>query len=186
MKITLKSILAPVLIAATVFSASAQKIGYLNASMILADMSEVKAADSQLEAFSKQMRNKDSVQVVAFQTKYQDLAKQKDAGSIAPIELEKRSKDLETERTQIEQFEQDMAKQVQDRRKDLYTPVIDKVNKAITEISKEQGYAYVIDATSGILLYADEKNDISALVRTKLGLPAATTAAAGMSADKKK
>ena len=60
-----------------------QKIGYLNAQAILADMAEMKAADSQLEAFAKQLQAKDSVMVTAFQAKYQKLAADQQAGTIA-------------------------------------------------------------------------------------------------------
>ena len=185
MKRVFKNIFTIAIVFATLCSAQAQKIGYLNASMILADMPEVKAADSQLEAFSKQLRAKDSVQVVAWQAKVQELQKAKTDGTWAPIKVEEDAKKLETERTQIEQFEQEMSKQVQEKRKDLYSPVIERVNKAINDISKDQGFAYIIDATSGVLLFADEKNDISSIVRTKLGLPAAATAPAGMTAEKK-
>ena len=74
-----------------------QKIGYLNAQAILADMSEMKAADSQLEAFAKALTNKDSLMVIAFQAKAQALGEKQQKGEIAPIELEKQKKALEEE-----------------------------------------------------------------------------------------
>jgi len=178
MKNVFKGFITLAILVATIFTANAQKIGYLQAGFILADMPEVKAADSQLEAFAKQMRNKDSLMVVAFQAKYQEAAKQKQEGTAAPVELEKKGKELEGERAQIEKFEQDMNQQVQDKRKELYQPIIEKVNVAINAIAKEQSFTYIIDASSNVLLYADEKNDIGPLVRAKLGLPAAAAGGA--------
>jgi outer membrane protein len=149
-----------------------QKIGYLNAQAILADMTEMKAADSQLEAFAKALTNKDSLMVIAFQAKAQALGEKQQKGEIAPIELEKQKKALEEEQAKIQQYEQDMQQQMAEKRKTLYQPLLDKVNKAIAEVAKEQGYTYVVDVTSGSLLYADEKNDLQNAVRQKLGLPA--------------
>jgi outer membrane protein len=149
-----------------------QKIGYLNAQAILADMSDVKAADSQLEAFAKQLANKDSLMVVAFQAKAQALGEKQQKGEIAPIELEKQKKALEEEQVKIQQYEAEMQQQMAEKRKTLYQPLLDKVNKAISEVAKEQGFTYVIDVTAGTLLYADEKNDLQNMVRQKLGLPA--------------
>jgi outer membrane protein len=163
-----------------------QKIGYLNAQAILADMTEMKAADSQLEAFGKQLANKDSIMVVGWQTKAQAVAEKEQKGEIAPIELEKKKKELEAERQKIAEYEQDMQQQMATKRKELLQPILDRVNKAIAEVSKEQAYTYVIDVTSGSLLFADEKNDLQNAVRAKLGMPAAApvTPAAGAPAKK--
>ena len=65
-----------------------------------------------------------------------------------------------------------MQQQMAAKRKDLYQPLLDKVNKAIADVAKEQAFTYVVDVTSGSLLYADEKNDLQNAVRQKLGLPA--------------
>ena len=72
-----------------------------------------------------------------------------------------------------------MQQQMAEKRKTLYQPLLDKVNKAIGEVAKEQGYTYVVDVTSGSLLYADEKNDLQNAVRQKLGLPAISTTPVG-------
>lgn len=168
------------LLVITMTSATAQqKIGYLNAQAILADMTDMKAADSQLEAFAKQLTAKDSVKVVAFQAKAQDLQEQSQKGTIAPIAAEKRKQELQAEQAEIQEFEQKMQQDLANKRKELYQPVLDKVNKAIQEVAKEQGYTYVVDLTSGSLLYADEKNDLQNAVRAKLGLPAAAVTPVG-------
>lgn len=149
----------------------AQKIGYLNAQALLADMTEMKSAESELEAFAKQLSAKDSVMVVGFQAKAQALSEKQQKGEIAPVQLETEKKKLEDEQTKIQQFEQDMQQQMAKKKQEKLQPIYDKVNKAINEVAKENGYTYVIDMTSGSLLYADEKNDLQNLVRKKLGLP---------------
>jgi outer membrane protein len=156
-------------------SATAQKIGYLNAAAILADMQEVKAADSELSAMALQLQKQDSTRVVDWQRRAQDLQQKNQAGTIAPKQAEELAKALEEDKQKITQFEQQMNQTLTEKRKTLYQPILERVNNAIKDVSKEGGFAYVLDATSGILLYADEKMDIGALVRTKLGLPAVST-----------
>jgi outer membrane protein len=170
MKKAIKAILL-MLTVATAANAQ-QKIGYLNAQAILADMTDMKAADSQLEAYAKQLTAKDSMMVVAFQAKAQSLGEKQQKGEIAPIALEAEKKKLEAEKASIEEFEQKMQQDLAERRKTLYQPVLDKVNKAIQDVAKEQAFTYVVDLTAGSLLYADEKNDLQNAVRAKLGLPA--------------
>ena len=177
----MKKVIQAILLMLTVATAAnaQQKIGYLNAQAILADMTDMKAADSQLEAFAKQLTAKDSMMVIAFQAKAQTLGEKQQKGEIAPIALEAEKKKLEAEKADIEAFEQKMQQDLAERRKTLYQPVLDKVNKAIQDVAKEQGYTYVVDLTAGSLLYADEKNDLQNAVRTKLGLPAAAVVPVG-------
>lgn len=177
---TVKAIILSLVVFATVAQAqTAQKIGYLNAQAILGDMAEMKQADSQLEAFAKQMTAKDSIMVIGFQAKLKEVQEKQEKGIIAPVELEKEKKKLEEEQAKIQQFEAQMQQDLAKKRQELYQPVLDRVNKAIGEVAKENGFTYVIDLTAGSLLYADEKNDLQNMVRKKLGLPEAPAPTAG-------
>jgi outer membrane protein len=49
-------------------------------------------------------------------------------------------------------------------------PILDKVNEAIQSVAKEQGFHYIFDANSGVILYADESTDVTNLVKAKLGI----------------
>ena len=153
-------------------AAMAQKVGYLNAALVVADLPETKAADSDISALAAQLQKKDSMMVIAFQTKYQELAKKQQEGTLSPKQIEDESKKLEDQKNEITKFEQEMNKQIGEKRQALLQPLYEKLNKAIEEVSKEGGYSFVVDATSGVLLYADEKNDLTNTVRAKLGLPA--------------
>ncbi len=180
MRRTVKTIILSLVAFAAVAQAQpAQKIGYLNAQAILADMSEMKEADSKLEAFAKQMTAKDSIMVIAFQAKVKDVQAKQEQGIIAPVELEKKKKELEEEQAKIQQFEAQMQQDLAKKRQEYYQPVLDRVNKAIAEVAKENAFTYVIDLTAGSLLYADEKNDLQNMVRKKLGLPDAPPAVVG-------
>jgi outer membrane protein len=63
---------------------------------------------------------------------------------------------------------------MQKKQNDLVNPVFIKVGKAIEEVALENGFAYIINPQmiggSDVLLFTDEKYNISNLVLAKLGI----------------
>ena len=154
-------------------SANAQKFGYVNSAAVLAEMAEVKQADSNMEALQKQLQNKGQQMVKSYQTKLQELQRKEQAGELSPKQMEDEGKKLQEEERKIATFEQDMVKQINEKRNSLLQPIFDRVNTAIKSVATENGYQYIFDtnASAGsIILYADESNDVTTLVKSKLGM----------------
>lgn len=161
------------LIAATAFTAQAQKFGYLNSAEILSGMTEVKQADSSMEALQKQLQKKGQQMVQAYQTKLQALQKKEQDGLLSPKQIEDEATSLRAEEEKIGKFQQDMEKQILEKRNTLLQPIFDKVTAAIKDVAKENGYSYIFDrnaAQGSTILYADETQDVTAMVKSKLGL----------------
>ena len=74
----------------------------------------------------------------------------------------------------IQKFQQDAQTSLQTKQSSLMEPVISKVGVAIEAVAKENDYSFIltpqIQGNTDILLYSDEKYDISALVLKKLGV----------------
>ena len=153
-------------------SMSAQKFGYLNSAAILQEMPEVKQAEADLEVLQKQLQSRGETMLQEFQAKYQELERKNQQGEISPKELEEESQALKADENKLAQFEQDMQRQVLERRDALLQPILDRVNTAIEAVAKEEGYTYIFDASpgTGILLYADESTDVVEKVKAKLGM----------------
>ncbi len=147
----------------------AQKFGFMNSAAIMAEVPEVKQAESNLKAYQEQLSKQGQQKVEALQAKYADLAKKEKQGEIAPKALQEQVEKLKAEEEDLGKLEQDMQNQLAQKREALLQPILDKINKAITDVSKENGFTYVFDSSAGMLLYADETTDISNLVRAKLG-----------------
>lgn len=148
----------------------AQKFGFVNSAALLTELPEVKAADSQLNVLQSQLKKKGEEMVTAFQQKYTELATKEKNGEFSPKQLETESQKLKEEETKITQFEQESAQTMAKKRDELLQPILDRVNKAIGEVAKESNYTYIFDASTNVLLYADESADVTALVKKKLGL----------------
>lgn len=173
MKRIAKVLTLVLVLAGTAFTANAQKFGYLNSAEILSGMTEVKQADSSMEALQKQLQKKGQQMVQAYQTKLQDLQKKEAAGELSPKQIEDEATKLRAEEEKLGKFQQDMEKQVMEKRNTLLQPIFDKVNGAIKDVAKENGYNYIFDRNAqagSTILYADETQDVTALVKTKLGL----------------
>ncbi len=153
-------------------NSQAQKFGYVDSNAILEGMPKVKEAESNLDALNKQLQAKGQKMMEDFQAKYEELQRKVQAGEITPKDQDNQTALLEEERNKIVQFDQDMQNQMAQKRDELLKPILEEVKTAITAVAKDNGYTYVFDGSPGvgILLYADESTNLTAQVKTKLGL----------------
>ncbi|HQW26344.1 MAG TPA: OmpH family outer membrane protein [Saprospiraceae bacterium] len=153
-------------------TAQAQKFGFVNSGSILEGMPQVKEAESNLEALGKQLQAKGEKMMQDFQLKYQELERKVQAGEITPKAQETETAMLEEERNKILAYDQDMQKQLGDKREALLAPILEQVKTAIDAVAKENGYTYIFDGSPGVgvILYADESTNVTPLVKTKLGI----------------
>lgn len=160
--------LMAVLVFAATTTVSAQKFGYVNSTAILADMPEVKAADSNLEGLQTQLQKKGQDMVKTFQADLQVLQQQAAEGTLSPKAQEEEAGKMEARRNEIQAFESKMMEDLQEKRAELYEPILQKVNDAIKAVAEENEYTFIFDQQ--VLLYGQESQDVSALVRAKLGM----------------
>ncbi len=150
------------------FNSQAQKFGYVNSQAILAEMPEVKQADANLEALQKQLQKKGQGLVEKLQQDYLAVQQKVERGELSPVQQQEEGKKLEERQKEIQSFEQNMVKQISDKRTELLQPIYDKINNAIQSVAKEGGYQFIFEQQ--VLLYADESDDVSSLVKGKLGI----------------
>lgn len=148
----------------------AQKFGYINSQALLAEMTEVKQAEANLDALKKQLQKKGQQMLTNLEAKYKDLQRKEEQGELSRKQMEMEAQSIKQEEGKIAQFEQDMQKQLLTKQEELMKPVIDKINNAIQAVAKEGNFNYIFDAVGGFILYADENQDVTALVKAKLGM----------------
>lgn len=155
-----------------------QKIGHADWEYIFSQLPESKQIENELKTHESQLQNQLKAKYSEYQTKVNAL---QGMPATTPDAIKK---DKETEVAQlqesIQKFQQDAQTSLQKKQTELMQPVFAKVGKAIEEVAKENGYSYIISPQvlggGDILLYTDEKNNISTLVLKKLGVtPTAAT-----------
>jgi len=163
------------LFCATVMSAQAQetqKIGYADWEYIFSQLPEFKQIDNELKTHGTQLENQ-------LKAKYQDYEGKVKAYQNMPattpdaIKADK-ERELAGLQESIQKFQQDAQTSLQNKQTALMDPVFKKVGKAIEDVAKENGYAFILapQVMNGgdILLYSDEKYNVSNLVLKKLGV----------------
>lgn len=158
------------LLFAAVTAVSAQKFGFTNSVALLSQLPEVKAADSDLQAFQAQQQKLGQQMVKDLQDKAAELERKKEQGTISPKDYETQAIVLQQEEQKINEFAQKVEAELAKKREELFKPILDRVNQAMQDVAKEGGYLMVFDASTEVLLYADESLDVTKAVMAKLGI----------------
>ena len=147
-----------------------QKFGYINSVAVLAQLEEVKQADSDLKAFQTQLTKKGQEMVKELQDKAAELERKKEQGTVSPKDYQTQAAKLQEEEAAIGKYEQEVYEKIAQKRETLYKPILERVNTAMQDVAKENAYLIVFDSSTQILLYGDESLDVTPLVKAKLGL----------------
>lgn len=153
----------------TITSVQAQiKLGHINSTQLLSFMPETKNADSTLQKFGTSLENQLKTMSAEYDSKVSDF-KSKEASMQDPIR-EAKIKEISDLETRIQDFQQSAQSSIQKKKEELYSPIIKKAEDAIHSVAKEKSYTYIFDSSVGVLLWAQDSEDIMASVKQKLGL----------------
>lgn len=162
----MKKLLLIVFLSCAGIGVFAQKVGYVNSQLIISELPEVKVANSDIEALKAQLLKKGQEMVKSLQAKGQKLEQSRN--DMAPVKFEEEVAKLKKEEEEIKVFEEQSQFKIYQKTELLLGPVQKKINEAIQAVAKENGYSYIFDEQGSNILYADEKANISELVKAKL------------------
>ncbi len=142
------------------------KIGYLSADEIIVLMPEAAKVDTQLNQYQQSL-------YLNAQDKQNELNEAvakfyKDSSTMTLSLKEVKRKDLQTKVQELSGEEQRIQNMFEQKRQELSLPIQRKLQAAIQEVAKENGYAYVLPREA--LLVMPPGDDLGNLVRKKLGV----------------
>jgi outer membrane protein len=162
-------------------TAPATKIGFADVGYIFTQMPDAKQVETELKSTQTMLQN----QITSKQQEFQ--RKVKEYNDNLPNMLDAVRANTERELGQLQEnlqkLQQDAQTTIQNKEGQLMDPVYKKISKAIEEVAKENQFTYVLTSQIGgldVILYADDKMDVSDLVLKKMGVtpkPATTTPA---------
>ena len=147
-----------------------QKVAHVNSANILASMTESKAAEKQLESYTKQLEKQYQQKVTKADTEYKAVQKKIQNGLLTPKQVAEQETYFINKQKEIQKFELSAQQKVEQKRKELLDPILKKAETAINAVAKSEGYTFVLDESLGYILYAKSANDITPAVKAKLGL----------------
>ena len=151
------------------FGANAQgmKIGYVDSQVIIDMMPESAKIQQDLQAYYSELQ----AQLQAMATEYQNKMRDYEANSATMSNILRQSKEKEIVDLQgrIQEFQAGAEADLAAKQDELSKPMLDKIKKAIDEVVKAKGLAYVFEKTV-ILSIGDSAIDVTPDVKAKLGL----------------
>lgn len=151
------------------------KIGYTFLEYIVYNMPEIEGISSELETYQSQLGTQIQTKQQELQTKYtqlQQMAQQPNANTVV---LQERENEILNLRDQLDKFTAQADQAYAVKQAEKMNPVYSKVQDAIEEVRKENGFAMILNSrigsSAGIILAADEALDVTELVFKKLGVP---------------
>ena len=166
LKVTL---LAVVLLTSANTFAQTLKLGHIDSSKLLAIMPERDAAQKQIETQAKEFE----AQMKSMQAEYEKLYQAYIAERETLSEALRADKETEIQSLQgrMQQYDQFAQAGIKKAKQDLLKPIFDRASKAIKDVGEENGFTYVIDLSTGVVLFnSASSTDIMPLVKAKLGI----------------
>jgi len=158
------------LLSASLSAQTAPKYGHMNLGNLLEFLPETKKADDEIKAFANALGAKDDSLGRALQAGAELLQKEYDSGVLTPLQAQQRQAELQKQQEFLQKFEQEANQMVTTKREALLKPILSKVDEAIKAVAKENGYAMIFDTSTGAMLFATESDDVTELVKKKMGL----------------
>lgn len=149
-------------------AAGGMKFGHINSADLIQLMPETKKADASLEAFVRNLEGK----LGGLQNDYRKKVTEFQTQERTMIDAikETKIKDIQSLEMQIQQSQAEGQEKIAQKREALYKPILQKAEKAIKDVGKENGYDYIFDTNTGSTVYAKDAHDVMPLVKKKLGI----------------
>jgi len=157
-------------IAAAMPAAAQMKIGYLNSEAIMQQLPEAQDAQKQLDGITADWQTELTKMQSDLQHKFEEYDKKKLIMSDKRrSEVEKELQDMDRKMVDYRTAKFGTSGELFAKQNELMKPIQDKVFKAVKDVADEGGYDYVFDKSSTtLLMYSNEKNDLTAKVLAKL------------------
>jgi outer membrane protein len=80
-------------------------------------------------------------------------------------------KDIQDLQQRLENYDMLAQQSLSKKQQDLLQPILEKVYKAIEDVGEENGFFYIFDiSTQVVLYYSDASIDCTQLIKAKLGV----------------
>lgn len=158
---------------------AALKVGYADVEYIFSKMPEAKQIQSDLEGLQAQLKKQYDNKYTEFQTKLKTYQDNINNPNIPDAVKQNSARELEQLQANLQKLQEDSQNDLQKRNATLLGPVQEKVGKAIEDVAKENGFSLILNnQISGldVILFGDEKLDVSDMVLKKMGVNPAVEA----------
>ena len=141
------------------------KIGHISTDLLISLMPETKALNAELEKLSKTYESELKAEQVKLEAKLKKY--QAEQASQTEQANQQRGAEVEKDRQNLYQASQVAQQEITKKRNEELKPILEKAKKAIDEVANEQGFTYVLEAST---LIVAKGTDLLPAVKAKLGI----------------
>lgn len=148
-------------------SAQTQKFAHVDSQKLIAQLDEFKQAQAKLEAESSKISEQMQSMQQELQAKYNDyMAK---ADSLPDVVRQVKEQELQEMQQRMQVMGKAADQSLQQTQAKLLQPIFNKVQEAIDAVGKENGFIYIFDLSSQVVLFHSEQStDAEPLVLAKI------------------
>jgi outer membrane protein len=159
-----------IFLVASVGQSQTFKFGHINSDELIQALPEFDTANVKLEKYRKELTN--YLELMQVELNNKSDAYTKESKNLTDLVKQTKEQELIDLNRKIQEFQQNAQEQFQNKQVELFQPIYQKVDKAIKDVGKENGFTYVFDVAKGSLLYFDEtkSTNVMTLAKAKLGL----------------
>jgi len=168
--ITIAALVIGIALAGQSAMAQSFKFGHINSDELIQTMPEYDSATKKLDNYRKELVN--ALELMSVELNNKNDAYQKESKNLSDIVKQTKEQELVDMNKRIQDFQANAQTQLQNKQTEVFQPIMARVDKAIKDVGKENGFVYVFDVAKGAVLYFDETKSVNVLplVKTKLGL----------------
>lgn len=169
--ILLSVMLAAVCVQARAQQASAEKVGYASLPYIMSKLPEVQKIQAQMKTSETQFR--DQIKEKSDKLQQQYKAFNENAPNMVDTVRQNKQQELNQAMADLEKFQQDANQALANQEKLYMAPIYLKVNRAIAEVARENGFAIILSkevSSYPLLLFQEPASNVSDLVLKKFGV----------------
>jgi outer membrane protein len=147
------------------------KFGHIRSDELIQSLPEYDSATKKLEKFRQDLIN--ALELMQVELNNKTDAYQKEQKNLTDLVKQAKEGEIIDMQNRIQQFQASAQQQLQEKQAEYFQPIMAKIDKAIKDIGKENGFVYIFTVGQGSsLVYFDEtkSTNILPLAKTKLGI----------------
>ncbi|MDP4209017.1 MAG: OmpH family outer membrane protein [Bacteroidota bacterium] len=173
MRNTLKAIIVCLIVVLPVssFAQKTSKFGHVNYQEVFQLLPDMDSAQLKSQKYIKDLEGSLETMQVEYNNKLQKYTEEKD--KLSNLVKKDREDELVQMQQRIEAFKENAQSDIRQKNDALMQPILEKINKAITEVGKDGGYIYIFDISAGstpIRYFSAESQDVTDAVKQKLNI----------------
>jgi outer membrane protein len=150
------------------------RIGYTNLELVLSYMPEAQQVEAELRTYERKVLEQLNIKQAYLQTKIEEYTELKQQGKLSPVQEEERRKEIMRLDEELKRFQEESEQNYLKKKAELLQPIIDKLQKAITELAEAEGYDYILNNSNstGIatILHGPKSEDVTEKLLRRLGI----------------